>query len=46
MNYYWSEKEVLEQLNHLMTMPSSILDKFTNDEEMVTMKWFSQFKKK
>jgi hypothetical protein len=42
----YSEDEVLEHLNHLIMMPSSKLDKFTNDEEMVTMKWFEQFKKK
>ena len=42
----YSEEEVLEHLNHLIMMPSSKLDKFTNDEEMVTMKWFEQFKKK
>ena len=41
----YSEEEVIEQLNHLIMMPSSKLDKFTNDEEMVTMKWFEQFKK-
>ena len=42
----YSEKEVLEQLNHLMTMPSSKLDKFTNDNGNITMKWFEQFKNK
>jgi len=42
----YSEEEVLEHLNHLIMMPSSELDKFTDDEEMVTMKWFEQFKKK
>jgi hypothetical protein len=42
----YSDEEVLEHLNHLIMMPSSKLDKFTNDEEMVTMKWFNQFKKK
>jgi hypothetical protein len=42
----YSEEEVLEHLNHLIMMPSSKLDEFTNDEEMVTMKWFEQFKKK
>jgi hypothetical protein len=42
----YSDEEVLEQLNHLIMMPSSKLDEFTNDEEMVTMKWFEQFKKK
>jgi hypothetical protein len=40
----YSEEEVIEHLNHLIMMPSSKLDKFTNDEEMVTMKWFEQFK--
>jgi hypothetical protein len=39
----YSEEEVLEHLNHLIMMPSSKLDEFTNDEEMVTMKWFEQF---
>jgi hypothetical protein len=42
----YSEEEVLEHLNHLIMMPSSKLDEFTNDEEMVTMKWFEQFKNK
>jgi hypothetical protein len=42
----YSEEEVIEQLNHLMTMPSSKLDEFTDDEEMLTVKWFEQFKKK
>ena len=42
----YSGEEVLEHLNHLIMMPSSKLDKFTDDEEMVTMKWFEQFKKK
>ena len=42
----YSEEEVLEHLNHLIMMPSSKLDEFTDDEEMLTMKWFEQFKKK
>lgn len=42
----YTKEEVLEHLNHLIMMPSSKLDEFTNDEEMVTMKWFEQFKKK
>ena len=42
----YSEEEVLEQLNHLITMPSSVLDKFTDDNGSITMKWFEQFKKK
>jgi hypothetical protein len=42
----YSEEEVLKMLNYLIMMPSSKLDEFTNDEEMVTMKWFEQFKKK
>jgi hypothetical protein len=42
----YSEKEVLEQLNHLMTMPSSKLDEFTDDNGNITMKWFEKFKKK
>ena len=42
----YSEEEVLEHLNRLIMMPSSKLDEFTDDEEMLTMKWFEQFKKK
>jgi hypothetical protein len=42
----YSEEEVLEHLNHLIMMPNSELDKYTDDEEMVTMKWFENFKKK
>jgi hypothetical protein len=42
----YSEKEVLEQLNHLMTMPSSKLDEFTDDNGNITIKFFEQFKKK
>jgi hypothetical protein len=42
----YSEEEVLEHLNHLIMMKSSELDKFTDDQEMVTMKWFEKFKKK
>jgi hypothetical protein len=42
----YSEEEVLKYLNHLIMMKSSELDKFTDDEETVTMKWFEQFKKK
>ena len=42
----YTKEEVLEHLNHLIMMSSSKLDEFTNDEEMVTMKWFEQFKKK
>jgi hypothetical protein len=42
----YSEEEVLEQLNHLMTMPSSKLDEFTDDNGNITIKWFDQFKKK
>jgi hypothetical protein len=42
----YSEEEVLEHLNHLIMMSSSELDEFTDDEEMLTMKWFEQFKKK
>ena len=41
----YSEEEMLEHLNHLIMIPSSELDKFTDDEGMVTMKWFEQFKK-
>jgi hypothetical protein len=42
----YSEDEVLEQLNILMSLPSSTLDKFTDDNGKITMKWFEQFKKK
>jgi hypothetical protein len=42
----YSEKEVLEQLNLLMSLPSSTLDKFTDDNGNITIKWFEQFKKK
>jgi hypothetical protein len=42
----YSEKEVLEQLNILMSLPSSTLDKFTDDNGNITMKWFEQFKNK
>ena len=40
----YSEEEVLTHLNNLIKMPSSELDKFTNDTGLVTMKWFEQFK--
>lgn len=40
----YSEEEVLEHLNHLVMMPSSKLDLYTDDDEMITMKWFEQFK--
>ena len=42
----YSEEEVLEQLNILMSSPSSTLDKFTDDNGNITIKWFGQFKKK
>jgi hypothetical protein len=42
----YSEEEVLEQLNILMSLPSSTLDKFTDDNGNITIKWFEQFKKK
>lgn len=42
----YSEEEVLEQLNLLMSLPSSTLDKFTDDNGDITMEWFEQFKKK
>jgi hypothetical protein len=42
----YSEEEVLEQLNHLMTMPSSKLDEFTDNNGKITIKFFEQFKKK
>ena len=40
----YSKEQVLEHLNILIMMPSTKLDEFTNDEEMVTSKWFEQFK--
>jgi hypothetical protein len=42
----YSEEEVLKQLNHLIKTPASKLDKYTDDGEMLTMRWFEQFKKK
>jgi hypothetical protein len=42
----YSEEEVLEQLNTLMLLPSSTLDKFTDKNGNITMKWFEQFKNK
>jgi hypothetical protein len=42
----YSEEEVLEQLIMLMSLPSSTLDKFTDDNGNITIKWFEQFKKK
>jgi hypothetical protein len=42
----YSEEEVLEQLNILMSLSSSTLDKFTDDNGNITIKWFEQFKKK
>ena len=42
----YSKEEVLEQLNILMSLPSSTLDKFTDDNGNITIKWFEQFKKK
>jgi hypothetical protein len=38
----FSEEDVLKELNKLNTMPNSTLDTFTDDGEMVTMKWFEQ----
>ena len=38
----YSEEDVLKELNKLNTMPTSTLDTFTDDGEMVTMKWFEQ----
>lgn len=38
----FSESDVLDHLNHLIMMPSSKLDEFTDDDEMVTDKWFDQ----
>jgi hypothetical protein len=42
----YSEEEVLKQLNIMMTLPSSTLDKFTDNNGNITMKWFEQNKKK
>ena len=42
----YSQEEVLAQLNHLIKTPSSNLDKYTDDGETLTTKWFEQFKKK
>jgi len=42
----YSEQEVLQHLNQLLLMPNSELDTFTDDNEMLTTKWFDQFKKK
>jgi galactose-1-phosphate uridylyltransferase len=42
----YSEEEVLEQLNILMSLPSSTLDKFTDKNGNITLKWFEQFKNK
>ena len=42
----YSKEEVLEHLNHLIIMRSSELDLYTNDEEIMTIKWFKQFKNK
>ena len=41
----YSKEQVLEHLNILIMMPSTKLDEFTDDKEMVTIKWFEQFKK-
>ena len=38
----FSEEDVLRELNRFNTMPNSTLDTFTDDNEMVTMKWFEQ----
>jgi hypothetical protein len=43
---FYSDEEVLEHLNHLIMMKSSTLDTFTDEDGMITMKWFEQFKKK
>ena len=42
----YSQEEVLVQLNHLIKTPSSKFDKYTDDGETLTIKWFEQFKKK
>lgn len=42
----YGEEEILEHLNHLVRMPSSKLDLYTDDSEGITIKWFEQFKKK
>jgi len=38
----YSEEDVLKELNKLMAVPSSTLDTLTDDNDMVTMKWFNQ----
>lgn len=42
----YSKEEVLEQLNLLYYMKSSLVDTFTDKNDRITMKWFEQFKKK
>lgn len=42
----YSQEEVLEHLNKLLLMPNSELDTFTDDNEMMTNKWFERFKNK
>ena len=41
----FSEEDVLKELNKLIIMPNSTLDTFTDDDGMVTMKWFEQYLK-
>jgi hypothetical protein len=41
----YSEEEVKRQLNILITIKSSVLDTFTDDDGFITDKWFEQFKK-
>jgi hypothetical protein len=42
----YSEEEVLNQLNILMSLPSSTLDRFIDENGNITMKWFELFKNK
>jgi hypothetical protein len=43
---FYSEEEVLDQLNLLYAMKNSLVDTFTDEEDYITMKWFEQFKNK
>jgi hypothetical protein len=42
----YRKEEVLDQLNHLINMPSSTLDTFINNKGKITDKWFEQFRNK
>jgi hypothetical protein len=43
---FYSEEEVLDQLNLLYAMKNSLVDTFTDEEDYITMKWFEQIKNK